>query len=73
MDALKNVIAIADSSRVTNLTCSNKSLLKDLSGNHEASTYYEQLLEATCDDVLEIVDKKIDTIAKFKTTDKGEK
>jgi hypothetical protein len=66
MDALKSIVVLTDRDKVEGITCSNKSLLKDLSGNHEASAYYETLLEATCDDILEVVDKKIDQISKFK-------
>jgi hypothetical protein len=72
MNALKSMIELVDDSKIDALSCSDKSLLKDLSGNHEASTYYANLLEATCDDLLEVVDKKIDHIAKFKATVDGD-
>ena len=66
MDTLKEVIEMTDSNKLKNVPESKQALLKDLSGSHEMSNFYSKIIEGTCDDLLEQVDKKIDTIFKSK-------
>ena len=64
MKSLKDLVGLLDTSKLKNLPSSQKGLLKDLCGSHQASNHYSGLLEGTCDDLLEAVDKKIDLLGK---------
>ena len=66
LDTLKEVIELADSNILKQVPESRQAFLKDLSASHQNSNFYDKIIVGTCDDLLEQVDKKIDTITKHR-------
>jgi hypothetical protein len=53
-----------DSNKFKDVPLESRALLKDLSSSKQNSNHYERVIENTCDDLLELIDKKIDGISK---------
>jgi hypothetical protein len=53
LDTLKEVIELADSNILKQVSESRQAFLKDLSASHQNSNFYDKIIVSTCDDLLE--------------------